>query len=126
VTLDPYATTTDLTAWLPSDAEVPSDADRLLARASTLVDQTVRYPYAVDAGGAATDAAVSDALRDATCAIVEGWLEAGEENDLDGLAGTQMSVPGYSGARAVTLPPRAYRALSQAGLLQPADTVVCW
>lgn len=109
-----HATEADLTAWLPTDADVP-DPDRLLDRASVLVDQYVRAPYRPG------DPTVTDALRDATCAVVEAWLETGEENDLDGLAGTQMSVPGYSGRRALTLPPRAYRALSQAGLIQPVD-----
>lgn len=121
-----YATTADLSAWVSVDADIPADADRMLARASTLVDQYVRSSYAVDDAGTATDADVAAALRDATCAVVEGWLEAGEENDLDGLAGTQMGVPGYSGSRAVELPPRAYRLLSQAGLTQPSDTSVYW
>lgn len=120
-----FATAAELDAWLPTGT-VANDAERMLARATALVAQQLRYPYAVDAGGAATDAMVIDALRDATCAVVEAWIEAGEANDLDGLAGTQMSVPGYSGPRAVSFPPRAYRALSQAGLMQPNDQSVCW
>lgn len=118
--LTPHASSTELEAWLPLGADL-SDADRLLARASALVDQVVRAPYATDAGGAATDTAVAGALSDATCAVVEAWLEVGEENDLDGLAGSQVAVTGYSGARAPMLPPRAYRALSQAGLLVLED-----
>lgn len=107
-----HATEQDLTAWLPTGVDIDEPA-RLLDRASVLVDQYVRAPYDP------ADEATLQALSDATCATVEAWIETGEENDLDGLAGTQMSVPGYSGHRAVALPPRAYRALSQAGLIQP-------
>ena len=121
-----YATAADLSAWVAVDADIPDDAARMLTRASMLVDQYVRSSYDVDAAGAATDADVAAALRDATCAVVEGWIEAGEENDLDGLAGTQMGVPGYSGPRAVALAPRAYRLLAQAGLTQLSDTSAAW
>lgn len=117
-----HAIAVDLDNWLPADLAAdldPADIDRLLTRASELVDHTIRAAYQPDD--------VTDVLRDATCAVVEAWLEVGETNDIDGLAGTQVSVSGYSGARAPTIPPRAYRLLAGAGLLQPADTSgVCW
>lgn len=107
-----HATVADLTTWLPTGTVV-EDVDRLLERASTKVD---RYTRAIVDTGSDTH---TTALRDATCAVIEAWLETGEENDLDGLAGTQMSVPGYTGMRALPLPPRAYEALAMAGLTQP-------
>ena len=113
---DAYASADDLAAWLPSGTIV-TDAARMLARASELVDETVRTPFDVDDDKMPTDADVAAALRDATCAVVEGWLEVGEANDIDGLAGTQISTGGYSGLRGPMLPPRAARILRNAGLL---------
>ncbi len=120
---DAYATVAQLTAWLPSGTSV-SDADRQLLRASELIDEHVRTAYTVDSSGIPTDADVAAALSDATCAVVEAWLEVGEENDVDGLAGTQISTGGYSGKRAPELPPRARRLLRNSGLLTAGvDTV---
>jgi hypothetical protein len=118
--VDPYATSADLTAWLP-DGTVVADAERLLRRASELVDDVVRRPYGTDDSGIPTDADIAEALRDACCAQVEQWLEVGEANDVDGLAGDQVSVTGYSGHRAPRLAPRALRILRNAGLLSSAE-----
>lgn len=128
-----HATTVDLigddeTDGFLSQAYVelvdPDDIARLLLRASELVDGAVRQPYTTDDDGLATDTDIAAALRDATCAQVEQWVEVGEENAVDGLAGTQRSVGG--GVRAPELAPRALRILLNAGLVQPArrDQVV--
>lgn len=112
-----YATEADLTAFLPAGTVV-DDADRLLARASELLDGTVLTPFAVDSEtDLPTDEEVAAAMRDACCAVVEQWLEVGEENDVDGLAGTQVSLTGYSGQRAPSIAPRAFRILQTAGLM---------
>lgn len=106
--------------WLSQDAASvvdPDDAERLLARASLLVDRAVRQPYRVDDDGVAVDAAVLEALRTAACAQVEQWLEVGEENAVDGLAGTDRALG--SGVRAPELAPRALSVLLGAGLVQP-------
>lgn len=79
-----YATTTDLNNWLGTDQETPTNAERLLDRASELVDEVVVVAYPVDDAGNPTDAAVTAALRDATCAQVEWWAEVGEEADTAG------------------------------------------
>lgn len=128
-----HATTVDLIGDDESDGYLsqsyvevidPDDISRLLARASELVDGAVRQPYTTDDDGLATDADIAAALRDATCAQVEQWIEVGEENAIDGLAGTPRSVGG--GVRAPELSPRALRILLNAGLVQPArrDQVV--
>lgn len=112
-----YASEAELTAWLPAGTSV-DDAARLLARASTRIDGVVTAPFDVDPNtDLPTDTDVAAALRDATCAQVEQWLEVGEENDIDGLAGTEVSVQGYSGKRAPKVAPRAFDILQQAGLL---------
>lgn len=97
-----------------SDDEVA----RVLARATSAVDElTSRATFATDEDGNATDENVVAALRMATCAVVEQWLEVGEENDIDGLAGSQISVTGYSGPRAPLFGPRVLRPLKRCGLL---------
>lgn len=93
------------------------EADRLLLRASELIDGAVRQPYDTDDDGLATDSDVAAALRDATCAQVEQWVEVDEANAIDGLAGTQRALGG--GVRAPELAPRARRILLNAGLVQP-------
>lgn len=118
-----YATTAQLATWLGTQGT--PDAGRLLERASELIDETVRAPFAVSAvTNLPTDPDVAAALRDATCAVVEAWLEVGESNDVDGLAGQQIAVQGYSGPRAPTVPPRAVRALNTAGLLTVAPSAL--
>lgn len=118
--MDPYATPEQLTAWLPAaTAELDEEeAIRLLTRASSLVDRVVRVPYDVDDDGIPTDADVAQVLADAVCAQVEQWLEVGEENDVDGRAGTQVSAQGFTGQRAPRLAPRTADALLSAGLLR--------
>ncbi len=121
-----YATVTHLNAHLPvaqqvdtEDDDAVAEAERLLARASELVDAAVRARYAVDTDGDPTDATVIVALRDATVRQYEAWLEVGEANDIDGLAGAQVAVDGYSGPRAPRIAPRAYDVLKLYGLTQP-------
>lgn len=120
--MDAFATEADLVAWLPADTPDPAptgaEAVRVLTRASEVIADHVTGGYVVDATGAATEQWVIDALRDATCAQVEQWLEVGEDNDFAGY-GTDlaMSGGGLSTSRApVTLAPRARRILRLAGL----------
>lgn len=96
----------------------PDDIDRLLMRASELIDNTVTVAFAVDdTDQLPTDTDVADAMRDAACAQVEFWSEVGEGNDIDGLAGTKVSAGSYSGDRAPVIAPRASRLLQNAGLV---------
>jgi hypothetical protein len=112
-----YATSAELSAFLPAGTTV-TDADRVLARASERIDGTVMAPFTVDTlTGLPSDPDIAAAMRDATCAQVEQWLEVGEENDIDGLAGTEVSVTGYSGRRAPRVAPRALQILQNAGLM---------
>lgn len=114
----PYATADDLAGWLLEGSSVPSDAERLLERASQLLDSILVGCFAVDSvTKLPTDAGVAATMRDACCAVVEFWLEVGEEGDIDGLAGTPVSTGGYSGVRAPANSVRAIRILRGAGLL---------
>jgi hypothetical protein len=113
-----YATPADLAAWLETDP--PADADRLLRRASDLLDATVYGAYAVDAGtGLPADPAAAAALRDAACAQVEFWVEVGEAHDLDGGAGSQVSIGGLAMQRPGRPSGRALDLLRMAGLMNP-------
>lgn len=111
-----YATSRQLHEFIVGNVVV-SDADRLLERASELIDSVIRAPFALDDDGLPADADVATSLANAACAQVEQWLEVGEENDIDGLAGDQIAVTGFSGHRAPALAPRAFRFLQAAGLL---------
>ena len=113
-----YATTADLAAWLGTDA--PEDSERLLRRASELLDATVYGAYAVDsATGLPADPDAAAALRDAACAQVEFWVEVGEAHDLDGGAGSQVSIGGLAMQRPGRLSGRALDLLRTAGLMNP-------
>lgn len=111
-----HATPAQLTEWLPASVETPPDAERLLERASTLVDQAVLAGYDTDDTGAPADPGIAAVLADATCAQVEQWLEVDEQNDIDGLASTHISVTGYSGMRASRWAPRMVDILRAHGL----------
>ncbi len=112
-----HATTSDLSNWLPDTIPVPADANRILDRASEVIDAALKTAvYDPDE--------TADVLANATCAQVEYWLTGDEEDDvlgplqgliLNGLqlqygAGTNRATPTY-------LAPRAWRILNNAGLI---------
>lgn len=114
-----YATSEELAMWLNEDT--PANAAWLLDRATELIDSVATAPFNVDlTTGLPVDAGVAATLRDATCAQVRFWLEVGYENDVDGLAGTAVTVGGsggYQGKRAPERSPQALRIMRNAGLL---------
>lgn len=118
----PLATAADLTAWLPGDGSVAvptgAEADRLILRASETVAEHVTTGWALDANGDPAYDWAREALRDATCAQVEQWLEVGEENDVAGYSRTtSMGVGGLSlSSLPDVLAPRARRILRLAGM----------
>jgi hypothetical protein len=71
-----HATKEELQEWMGSEA--PQNAERLLQRASNLIDSVVVAPYAKRADGTIIDVNVSNALRDAVSAQVEWWLQTGD------------------------------------------------
>jgi hypothetical protein len=119
-----HATDEQLAAYLGTAA--PADADRLLDRASELIDSAlVTASYAVDSTGAATDAQVLAALADATCAQVEFWLASDEEDDILGpvqgvsVGGMQVQFGAGSNRTApIELAPRAARHLRSCSLIR--------
>ncbi len=111
-----YATAAEYETW--SGQSAPSSIERLLTRASELLDATATAPFIVsDTTGLPEDVDEAAALRDATCAQVRFWVETGEEHDIDGLAGTAVSIGGVSGQRPPVLAPQALRILRKAMLL---------
>lgn len=121
-----YATNEQLTNFLGYPA--PEDAARLLVRASELIDDyTITAVYNVDSDDQPTDATVAGAFADATCAQVEYWLTADEEDDILGplqgvaVAALQLQMgAGTNRATPMYLAPRAARHLRRAGLLNAA------
>lgn len=71
-----YATTTEFTSYTGKAAT--ADTGRLLQRASNLLDALIVVSYRVDALGVPYDLEVIDALKNATCAQVEWWIETGD------------------------------------------------
>ncbi len=112
----PYATAQQYETW--SGLAAPPQAERLLARASELLDATVTARFLTDEEtGLPLNPATAAALRDAACAQLRFWVETGEEHDIDGLAGTAVSIGGVSGKRPPVLAPQALRILRKAMLL---------
>lgn len=111
-----HATSGDFATYSGSSA--PADIERLLQRASKLVDSFVLSPYSVEANGSPTETYVAEALRDATCAQIEWWLETGDEVE----ATARFEDAGVGGLRLGTtglrIAPRALDELNTAGLRQ--------
>lgn len=82
-----YATRDDLVAYAGT---APAESDRLLARASELVDfLLITARYDTDDEGYPTCPVIRDALRRATCAQVQYWDTTGDET---GAAGQYTST----------------------------------
>lgn len=115
-----YATTTELQEYL-GGASLPSDANRLLERASDLVD------YATFGKLDPTDTEQMDVAKKATCAQVEYWMSVGENIDVSGSSYNSISIGTYSatfsnsssskstGNQELAMAPRARRILFLAG-----------
>lgn len=114
-----YATTTDLADYLGVDIQdLPADVERLLERASELIDYVTL--------GRSAQGGNADALRQAACAQVEMWIDVGEDAAIRGPV-QSFSLGRWSvvyGIRAGTnqntqpeLASRARQALALAGLL---------
>jgi len=122
-----YATADQLAEFLGDDVSI-SEPERLLKRASEVLDAKIRAPFAVDDDTSLPeDADLAQALADACCAQVEFWAEVGEDHDVSGLANRQVSI-GHLSVQALPpeLAPRALRFLAQAGLtaVDPATPTV--
>lgn len=131
-----YATTTELTAYLAAGT-VPTDAARLLDRATEAVDEvtlgnarlawdgllsginrtipTQIAPY--------TQAEYQAALSKATCAQVEYWLEVGEEHDTASLRGSAAAGKVSISELPPVLGRRAIRALRDVNLVGGAVAI---
>jgi hypothetical protein len=119
-----YATSAELQAYLSAATWAlidGDDVDRLLERATEIVDDHVRAAFVVDDDTKlATDTDIAAALSDATCAQVEFWVEVGEEHDIAGMGDRQASIGHLSMEKLPPeLAPRALRLLSTAGLMNP-------
>lgn len=117
-----HATKAELAAYLAvAEAALPADADRLLARASELIDTHAFGYYVVDSvTSRAVDTHVLVGLRDATCAQIEWWMQTGDEVE----ATSRFAYPGIGSLNVRTsgrrLAPRAQDALRRAGLAEGA------
>lgn len=116
-----YATVSELVDYTGlSVSALPADVERLLQRASELID------YATQNSIDTTDTDHTAAARKATCAQVEYWIERGEDID-KGPVVVQETIGRtaftYGGAIS-QLAPRAKRYLQLAGLLKRGVALV--
>jgi hypothetical protein len=115
-----YATVADLIEYAGSDVET-TDSPRLLARASELVDSLlVAAVYETDPDGMPLDKQVRDAVKRATCALVEWWGETGDPTGAGGqYVESQIGTVRLKRAdtAASEIAPSAVRVLATAGLL---------
>lgn len=97
-----YATVQDLTDSSVLGYDAPPNAQVLLDRASRDIDRAIQCAvYDVDDAGLPTLAAVTEALKEATCEQVAYQLEIG---NTDGIAhGLQSGVPSGASAGGVEL-----------------------
>lgn len=112
---DSFATVAELTARLSSTYTVPADAEKLLLKASELIDDYTRG--SAQLGFDSDDTALHTDLSDATCDQVEYWLEVGEEHDIIGPVGGLQAGRVQIRNSPPTLAPRARRKLLAAGLV---------
>jgi hypothetical protein len=84
-----YATAIDYAALAeePADVELPVLNKRLRAASSEVDGLTRLSRYDVDEDNFPTDATISDAFKEATCAIVEFWEETGDVHGADAAQG---------------------------------------
>lgn len=121
MTVQQYATSDDLEAYLAdSGYTVPAEPTRILLRASEVVAEATQWMservfFTVDDDHPAT--ANTNALRDATCAQVEFWLEVGEEHDVQNSGGSTTISKVQISRQPPKLGLRAYRHLMQVGLV---------
>lgn len=111
---DTYATADQLEARLSSAYTVPTDAAKLLLKASELIDYHTRGRAQAAFDG--TDETLQSKLADATCDQVEFWLEVGEEHDVEGLTGALQGGRVQIQHLPNDLGRRARRTLAAAGL----------
>ncbi|MEV5537453.1 hypothetical protein AB0L13_11385 [Saccharopolyspora shandongensis] len=109
-----HASVEDLAAYAGHGA-VTDDSPRLLDRGSELIDSLL-----VTAVYDPSDERIRDALRRATCAVVQWWHENGDESGT-GVEYSAMQIGTVRLQRAAPpppVPPAAARILATAGLLQ--------
>jgi hypothetical protein len=119
-----YATPTELADYAGPDV-VGEDSPRLLVRASELVDSLlVTAVYDTTPDGMPLDEKLRDALKRATCALVEWWDETGDPTGasgqyLESQIGTVRLKRSDTGT-APEIAPTTLRILATAGLLADA------
>lgn len=92
-----YATTTDLALFL-HDAPPPGAAKKLQDASRALDRVLLTAVYATDNLGMPSDPVQAKAMADATCSIVEWWMETGDELGAEG-DWTSASAGGVSLSR---------------------------
>lgn len=118
-----YASDADLAVWI-GGVNPPNPGNSTMRRASLLIDAAlVASVYPTNAGGWPTCETQIEALRDATCALVEYWLTTGDDGrserttsaEIGGVKFTKTFQDQGTGGR--RLPIEVRTLLREAGLL---------
>lgn len=113
-----YATAADLVEWLGLE-DAPADSDRILLRASEIVEFYCLSGYAANAAGDPIDEDEKQWLRDAACAQVEFWGVVSEEHSIAGVTTGSMSANGVTHDMPDEIGPRVLQILDRAGMRRP-------
>ena len=120
-----YATTTDLANFL-KDAPPPGAAKMLEDASRKMAGVLLTAVYATDADGTPSEPRQRRAIADATCAIVEWWMETGDTLGTDGnwtsasAGNVSISRDSASGSTTVNnqrIPWKAWNILNAEGIL---------
>lgn len=130
--LPPYATPEQLGEWLEPGATDPAGVastycamfrggspERVLARATELVEGRVLTGYTCNTDGTPHDEDVAAWLADAACAQVEYWGIVSEEHGVAGVTTGTLSAGGTSHNMPGLVGPRVIDILDRAGLRSP-------
>lgn len=112
-----YATASDVADYTGiEETELPDDIDRLIDRASEVIDEIIYHNFEED------NSDHIEATKKAVCAQIEYWFEISEDVDVTKMP-SEFSIGSFSMGSATTnasmpkLAPRARRHLFLAGLL---------
>lgn len=120
----PYATVSDLEAWLTPEP-APANAVRLLTRASTAIDRAL-YGLAYDAGDTSVQAALRDACVQQVHWMIERGDETGAQDDLQSMTTGQRSFTRRTVGQSAGESPRLCRAAADVLRTSGLFTAFVW
>ncbi|HBE80359.1 MAG TPA: hypothetical protein DDW65_21635 [Firmicutes bacterium] len=107
----PFITSNEIKTWIGDSVTLATDIDRLILRASELIYRKTRHLTNT------ADTTEETAIKSATCAQIEYWMEIDETTDITGPLGAMKISDFEFNSKFGKLAPRAKEILVDAGLL---------